>query len=50
MWYTLKDFHPHGNVDGLTRAYEGVNDLLEDDDFLDVRIMTTNAEKAFKEY
>ncbi len=30
----------HGNVDCLTREYEGVGDVLEDDDFPDVAIMT----------
>ncbi len=25
----------HGNVDGLTRTYEGVRDVSEDNDFLD---------------
>jgi hypothetical protein len=33
----------HGNVDSLTRAYEGVGDILEDDDFPDVEITTINA-------
>jgi hypothetical protein len=45
--------HPrrrHGNVDGLTRAYEGVGDVSEDDDFLDVAIMSINAEEAPEEY
>jgi hypothetical protein len=40
----------HGNVDGLTRAYEGMGDVLEDDDFLDATIMTINADEAPKEY
>jgi hypothetical protein len=40
----------HGNVDGLTRAYEGVGDVSEDDDFLDASIMTINAEEAPEEY
>jgi hypothetical protein len=40
----------HGNVDGLTRAYEGVGDVSEDDDFLDAAIMTINAEEALEEY
>jgi hypothetical protein len=38
--------HPkrwHDNVDGLTRAYEGVGDVLEDDDFPDATIMIINA-------
>ncbi len=50
MWYTLNDFHPHGNVDSLTKAYERVGDLLKDDDFLDVTIMTINVKEALKEY
>jgi len=40
----------HGNVDGLTRAYEGVDDVLEDDNFLNVAIMSINAEEAPEEY
>ena len=40
----------HGNVDGLTRAYEGVGDVLEDDDVPDVVIMTINVEEMFEEY
>jgi hypothetical protein len=40
----------HGNVDGLTRAYEGMGDVSEDDDFLDAAIMTINAEEAPEEY
>jgi len=40
----------HGNVDGLTRAYEGVGDVLEDDDFPDAAIMSINAEEAPEEY
>jgi hypothetical protein len=40
----------HGNVDGLTRAYEGVGDVSEDDDFPDAAIMSINAEEAPKEY
>ncbi len=40
----------HGNVDGLTKAYEGVDDVSEDDDFLDVTIMAINAEEMLKEY
>jgi hypothetical protein len=34
--------HPrrrHGNVNGFTRAYEGVGDVSKDDDFLNVTIM-----------
>jgi len=37
--------HPirqHGNVDGLTRAYEGMGDVSEDDNFPDAAIMTVN--------
>jgi hypothetical protein len=40
----------HGNVDGLTKAYEGVGDVLKDDDFQDAAIMTINAEEMPKEY
>jgi len=40
----------HGNVDGLTRAYEGMGDVSEDDDFLDATITTINAEEAPEEY
>ncbi len=40
----------HGNVDGLTRAYEGVGDVSEDDDFSNAAIMSINAEEAPKEY
>jgi hypothetical protein len=40
----------HGNVDGLTRAYEGGGDVSEDDDFPDVTIMTINAKEMLKEY
>jgi hypothetical protein len=40
----------HGNVDGLTRAYEGVGDVSKDDDFLDAAIMAINAEEAPEEY
>jgi hypothetical protein len=40
----------HANVDGLTRAYEGVGNVLEDDDFPDVAIMTINANEAHEEY
>ncbi len=40
----------HGNVDGLTKAYEGVGDVLKDDDFLDATIMSINIEKTLKEY
>jgi len=40
----------HGNVDGLTRAYEGVGDVSEDDDFLDATIMSIHVEKTFEEY
>jgi hypothetical protein len=40
--------HPskqHGNVDGLTRAYEGVSDVSKDDNFPDVAIMTIIADE-----
>jgi hypothetical protein len=40
----------HGNVDGLTRTYEGMGDVSEDDDFPDVAMMSINAEEAFEEY
>jgi hypothetical protein len=40
----------HGNVDGLTRAYEVVGVVLEDDDFSDVAIMSINVEEAPEEY
>ncbi len=40
----------HDNVDGLTRAYEGVADVSEDDDFPDVAIMTINVEEAPEKY
>jgi hypothetical protein len=40
----------HGNVDGLTMAYEGVGDVLEDDDFPNAAIMIINAKEAPKEY
>ncbi|CAN5954334.1 unnamed protein product [Sphagnum jensenii] len=40
----------HGNVDGLTRAYEGMGDVSEDDDFSDATIMSINAEEALEEY
>ncbi len=40
----------HGNVDVLIRAYEGMGDVLEDDDFLDAAIMSINAEEAPKKY
>jgi hypothetical protein len=36
----------HGNVDGLTRAYEGVGVVSEDEDFPDTTIMSINVEKA----
>ncbi len=45
--------HPrrrHGNVDGLTRAYEGVGDVSKDDEFPNVGIMTINVEEMPKEY
>jgi hypothetical protein len=40
----------HGNVDGLTRAYEGVGDVLKDDDFPNVTIMTTNVDEMREKY
>jgi len=40
----------HGNVDGLTKAYEGVGDVSEDDNFLDATIMAINAEKTPEKY
>jgi hypothetical protein len=40
----------HGNVDGLTRAYKGVGDVSEDEDFPDVAIMSINAKEAPEEY
>jgi hypothetical protein len=40
----------HGNVDGLTRAYEGVGDVSKDDNFLDAGIMAINAKEAPEEY
>ncbi len=40
----------HDNVDGLTRAYEGMGNVSKDDDFLNLTIMTINAEKTLKEY
>jgi len=40
----------HGNVDGFTRAYKGVGDVSEDDDFPDATIMSINVEEAPKEY
>jgi len=40
----------HGNVDGLIRAYKRLGDVLEDDDFPDVVIMSINAEKTPEEY
>jgi hypothetical protein len=40
----------HGNVDGLTRAYEGMGDVSKDDDFPDAIIMAINAEEALEEY
>jgi hypothetical protein len=32
----------HGNVDGLTKPYERMGDVLEDDDFPNVALMTIN--------
>jgi len=40
----------HGNVDGLTRAYERMGDVLKNDDFLNTSIMTINAKKTHEEY
>ncbi len=40
----------HGNVDGLTRTYEGVGDVSEDDDLPDAAIMSINAKEAPEEY
>jgi hypothetical protein len=39
-----------GNVDGLTRAYEGVGDVSEDDNFLDATIMSINVKETLEEY
>jgi len=40
----------HGNVDGLIRAYEGVGDVSEDEDFPNATIMAINAEEALEKY
>ncbi len=40
----------HDNVDGLTRAYEGVGDVSEDDNFLDAIIMIINVDETFEKY
>jgi hypothetical protein len=40
----------HGNVDDLTRAYEKMGDVSEDDDFPDATIMAINAKEAPEEY
>jgi len=40
----------HGYVDDLTKAYEGVGDVLKDDDFLDATIMTIHVKEMLKEY
>jgi hypothetical protein len=40
----------HGNFDGFIRAYEGVGDVSEHDDFSDVVIMTINIKKVLEEY
>ncbi len=40
----------HGNVNGLTRAYEGVGDVSEDDDFPDATIMIINIDEMLEEY
>ncbi len=45
--------HPgrqHGNVDGLTKAYEGVRDVSKDDDLPDATIMTINANEVLEKY
>jgi hypothetical protein len=38
------------NVDGLTRAYEGMGDVSKDDNFPNVTIMTINAKEVPKKY
>jgi len=40
----------HSNVDGLTRPYEGMGVVSEDDDFPDATIMSINAEETLEEY
>jgi len=40
----------HGNVNGLTRAYEGVGVVSEDDDFPNATTMSINAEETPEEY
>jgi hypothetical protein len=40
----------HGNVDGLTRAYEGVGNVLEDENFPNAAIMAINADETLEEY
>jgi hypothetical protein len=40
----------HDNVDGLTRAYEGVGDVSKDDNFLNAAIMTINADEMLEKY
>ncbi len=40
----------HGNVDDLTRAYEGVGDVSEDDNFLNATIITINVKEVLEEY
>jgi hypothetical protein len=40
----------HDNVDGLTRAYEGVGYVSEDDNFPDATIMAINAKETPEEY
>jgi len=40
----------HDNVDGLMKAYEGVGDASEDDDFPDATLMTINVEGVLEEY
>jgi hypothetical protein len=40
----------HGNVDGLIRAYKGVGDVSEDDNFLNAAIMSINAKETPEQY
>jgi hypothetical protein len=40
----------HGNVDGFTKAYKGMGDVSEDDDFPNVAIMAMNVEEAPEKY
>jgi hypothetical protein len=52
--FDINIVHPprrrHGNVDGLTRTYEGVGDVSKDDDFPDATIMAINVEETPEEY